>query len=127
MVFLKKVKSIIFTRIPMPFDVSTFYVTDVVPVLFYFLSFLWDVSIAEVMGLQKTGYLILHVSMVLLFALPVIDLWPKAFPPAEEDPTGDPELEAVRDRYRRSLFRRVGFVIAIVLVFLVYSPSSPMR
>lgn len=114
--FLSRIKTIILSPIPSPFGKSTLYVTDILPFFLYFIYI--NIDIAALSGLQRTGKLILYASVLLLFALPVIDLWPKAFQPPEEDPTSDPKSVAFRNRCRWEIFERLFGVVLAIFVLL---------
>ena len=119
--FFSKVKATVLKKVPSPFQGGgNLYWCEVIAVLLWLSVRIFDIP--EKIGIQNTGVSKSFVLFIaFLFALPAWDLWEKAFPPPEEDPTGDPELEAVRDHYRSQVYRRLLFVCAPVLVILIYA------
>lgn len=108
---LSKLKEIILKKIPSPYETSSLYWLDLIPFAGYFLIRHFDVHLklkAENPLLAKLMVLLLP----LIFAIPVLDLWSKAY--------GNESDAETQEQYRRSIRKRLGLVAAVILILLIY-------
>ena len=111
---LSKIKKIIFRKIPSPYETSSLYWLDLIPFVGYFLIRHFDIHLA-----LKAEHPFMAILMVLLlpliFAIPVLDLWPKAYG-SESEMLDDKKLEY----YRRSVRKRLTLVAVVIIVVVIY-------
>ena len=83
------------------------------------LLLLLHLDIHQLLGMGKTSSTVYWAVTAGLIVLPVLDLWPVAFPPPEEEPTGDPVGEALRDHTRAEVCWRMAYLIVPVVYLLI--------
>ena len=108
---LSKLKEIIFKKIPSPYETSSLYWLDLIPFAGYFLIRHFDVHLK----LKDANPLLAKIMVLLLpliFVIPVLDLWPKAY--------GNESDAETQEQYRRSVHKRLGLVAVVILVLLIY-------
>ena len=108
---LSKLKEIIFKKFPSPYETSSLYWLDLIPFAGYFLIRHFDVHLK----LKDANPLLAKIMVLLLpliFAIPVLDLWPKAY--------GNESDAETQEQYRRSVHKRLGLVAVVILVLLIY-------
>ena len=112
-----KLWKILFKTYRSPYDpnVRPYWINLVARLLFALLI----LDVPQALGMGNTMFFVCLVAFGVLVLLPVLDIWPTAFPPPEEDPTGDPEGEAVRNRARREVYCRLALVLAPVVGILL--------
>lgn len=108
-------KRIVFSKIPSPFEANTLYWLDVIPFVGYFLIRNFDIHL-RLKAENPYAAKLMVMLLPLLFAIPVLDLWTKGY---GVDSESYPETE--KEHYRRSIRKRIGFVVAAVLVILIYN------
>ena len=109
-----KIKNILLKKFPSPYKTSSLYWLDLLPFVGYFLIRHFDVHLklkAEHPMLAALLVLILP----LIFAIPVLDLWPKAYGVSSEDIGAEDQ-----EHYRRSIRKRLGTVAVVLLVLLIF-------
>jgi len=107
-----RIQKIIFSKVPSPFEASSLYWTDLIPVISGFLIRHFDIHLK--LKESNFGLGMVVVLLPLILAIPVIDLWPKAYGEASEECT-----EAQTKRYKRSIRRRVLITVGIMLVLWI--------
>ena len=108
---LSKLKEIIFKKFPSPYETSSLYWLDLIPFAGYFLIRHFDVHLK----LKDANPLLAKIMVLLLpliFAIPVLDLWSKAY--------GNESDAETQEQYRRSVHKRLGLVAVVILVLLIY-------
>ena len=108
---LSKLKEIVFKKFPSPYETSSLYWLDLIPFAGYFLIRHFDVHLK----LKDANPLLAKIMVLLLpliFAIPVLDLWPKAY--------GNESDAETQEQYRRSVHKRLGLVAVVILVLLIY-------
>ena len=108
---LSKLKEIIFKKFPSPYETSSLYWLDLIPFAGYFLIRHFDVHLK----LKDANPLLAKIMVLLLpliFAIPVLDLWSKAY--------GNESDAETQEQYRRSIRKRLGLVAAVILILLIY-------
>lgn len=112
-----KLWKILFKTYRSPYDHNVrAYWINLVAILMFTLLIL---DVPQALGMGNTMFSVCLVVFGVLVLLPVLDIWPTAFPPPEEDPTGDPEGEAVRDRARREVYCRLALLIVPAVYMLI--------
>jgi len=112
-----KLWKILFKTYRSPYDPNVrAYWINLVAILMFTLLIL---DVPQALGMGNRMFSVYLAVFGVLVLLPVLDIWPTAFPPPEEDPTGDPEGEAVRDRARREIYFRLALVLAPVVSILI--------
>ena len=108
---LSKLKEIIFKKFPSPYETSSLYWLDLIPFAGYFLIRHFDVHLK----LKDANPLLAKIMVLLLpliFAIPVLDLWSKAY--------GNESDAETQEQYRRSVHKRLSLVAVVILVLLIY-------
>lgn len=112
-----KLWKILFKTYRSPYDpnVRAYWINLVAALLFALLI----LDVPQALGMGNTMFSVCLGVLEVLILLPVLNIWPTAFPPPEEDPTGDPEGEAVRNRARREVYYRLALVLAPAVYMLI--------
>lgn len=111
---LETIKKIILKKVPSPYQTSSLYWLDLIPFLGYFLIRHFDIHI-KLKAEHPALALLLVLVLPLICAIPVLDLWPKAYGPSSET-----LREEEQEYYRRSVRRRLGLVAVVMLVLLLF-------
>jgi len=111
---LSNIRKIILKKIPSPFGTSSLYWMDLIPFAGYFLIRHFDLHL-QLKSANPLLAKLLVLLLPLIFAIPVVDLWPKAYGASDE---GMPAEE--QEHYRRSVRKRLGAAALVALVLFLY-------
>ena len=81
---LLRIKEILLKKIPSPYKTSSLYWMDIIPFVGFFLIRHFDVHL-KLKAEHPMLAVLLVLILPLIFAIPVLDLWPKAYGVSSED------------------------------------------